>query len=273
MKSQSSLGPLNIGNVVTTGFTLFKSNFLSFFKLTGLGYLWLFVPVYGWAKFAMYQGLMARLAFGQLINQPETVDEARNSIKERLWMFWVAGILVGLITGGTYGVCLIGILILSVTIGVAAAALGTAGIAIGVLLGLSALVTVVLGVAWINGRLLLTEMPIAIETNKVEPADALGQSWRLTQSEARRIMVIVFIAALVTLPLTLVVQVVAQLPSFGIPPADSPFLPLISILTILLSVAAGMVTVPFWQCIKAATFYDLRARKEGLDIQLRDRPI
>jgi len=279
MTSRSSLGPLNIGNVVTTGFTLFKSNFLNFFKLSGWAYLWVLVPVYGWAKFAMYQGLMARLAFGQLVNQPETIEEARNSIKDRLWTLWIAGILVALIAGGIYAAFIIVLIVGGIVVGFAAASLGPVGVVVGVILGLIAVLALLIALTWISGRLFVTEMPIAIEPNNLDPGAALGQSWRLTQAEARRVMVIVFIAALITFPLTLVVQIVSQVPAVAIAAdsplqaADSPLQSVVFLLSLALSIAAGMVTLPFWQCIKAATYYDLRSRKEGLDIQLRDRPL
>lgn len=272
MKSQSSLGPLNIGNVVTTGFSLFKSNFSTYFKLAGRGYLWVFVPVYGWAKFAMYQGLIARLAFGQLINQPETVTEARRSIQDRLWIFLVAGILEFLCLIGAYIAAVIVALIGGIILGVLAAALGLGPRVMMILGFVLGLVSALLAITWMSGRLFVTAMPIAVEANQVDASVALGNSWRLTKAATTRVMTIVFTAALVTFPLSLLINLGVQLPSVVLP-EGSPLINLIVAISYALSIVVNMVTLPFWQCIKAATYYDLRARKEGLDIQLRDRPL
>jgi len=38
-----------------------------------------------------------------------------------------------------------------------------------------------------------------------------------------------------------------------------------------LSFGFGALVLPFWQAIKAIIYYDLRSRKEGLGLQMRDR--
>jgi len=40
---------------------------------------------------------------------------------------------------------------------------------------------------------------------------------------------------------------------------------------LLLSFASGALVTPFWQAMKAIIYYDLRSRKEGLDLQMRKR--
>ncbi|NJN29212.1 MAG: hypothetical protein HC824_01115 [Synechococcales cyanobacterium RM1_1_8] len=275
MTSRASLlGPLNIGNVVTTGLSLFKSNFGTYLKLAGLSYLWVLVPVYGWAKFCMYHGLIGRMAFGQLINRPETASQARAAIQDRLWSFLAASILVGLVTSSVYIGFLIVLVIGGVIVGLLVASLGAGGLGTGgaiaaILLGTLALIALVLSLTWITGRLFVTEMPIAVESHRIEPTVALGNSWKLTQAAAFRVMTIVFIAALVTFPLSLLVNLGVQLPAVIFP--ENPTLANgIMAGSYVLSIFLGIVTVPFWQCIKAVTYYDLRSRREGLDIQLRD---
>jgi len=41
---------------------------------------------------------------------------------------------------------------------------------------------------------------------------------------------------------------------------------------LLLAFLIGVLTAPFFQTIKSVLYYDLRSRREGLDIQFRDRP-
>jgi hypothetical protein len=73
---------------------------------------------------------------------------------------------------------------------------------------------------------------------------------------------IYFVAFLITIPLSLVVNlVVAFLPQ------DNPITFLISL---ALSILMGALLIPFWQAIKAVIYYDLRTQKEGIDLEIRD---
>jgi hypothetical protein len=37
------------------------------------------------------------------------------------------------------------------------------------------------------------------------------------------------------------------------------------------SILSGALIMPFWQVIKAVIYYDVRARREGFGLQLRDQ--
>jgi hypothetical protein len=38
----------------------------------------------------------------------------------------------------------------------------------------------------------------------------------------------------------------------------------------ILGLVSGALFLPFWQAIKAVIYYDLRSRREGLGLQMRD---
>ena len=65
-----------------------------------VGYLWILVPIYGWAKYSAMMGLISRLAYGEIAEQPETVQDARRYTKAKMWEFFVAGLLASLIFFG-----------------------------------------------------------------------------------------------------------------------------------------------------------------------------
>jgi glucan phosphoethanolaminetransferase (alkaline phosphatase superfamily) len=91
---------------------------------------------------------------------------------------------------------------------------------------------------------------------------AITRSWTLTQGSVLRLQMIYFVAFLITIPLSLVVNlVVAFLPQ------DNPITFLISL---ALSILMGALLIPFWQAIKAVIYYDLRTQKEGIDLEIRD---
>ena len=64
--------PLTVGNVVSAGLRIYRDRFLEYFRIAFIGYLWILVPIYGWAKFAAMNGLIARLTFGEVTEKPET---------------------------------------------------------------------------------------------------------------------------------------------------------------------------------------------------------
>ncbi len=270
--TSSSLGPLNIGNVVSAAFSLYKSRFKTYLKIAAIAILWAFVPVYGWAKCAMNLALIARLAFGEITDQPETVVEARRKIQDKLWNFFGAGLLVNFLQGAicvaVLLVCVILVAIVAVAVGAAAGQ--TAGIVAAVMLGIVAFVVYLAAALWIVARFLVTSMPIAVEED-VEIGEAIGRSWKLTQASALRIMTITFVAGLITLPLSLIGNFPRIL--IQVTPEDSPLLALWVLLFIVMLGITNIIVTPFWQVIKALIYYDLRSRKEGLDIQLRDRPL
>jgi hypothetical protein len=275
MTSRSSVGPLNVGNVVTTAFSLYKSNFTTLMKLSGTAVLWNFVPVYGWAKAAMYYGVMSRLGFGLLSNQPETAVEARRSIQDRLWTFLITRILMGLIVGAiTFGLIIAFAILVGVGVALGAT-LGTAGIVFGVILGLLAFLGLLLGLAWASSRFMVSEVPIAVEENTIDPVAALGRSWNLTQGFVVRLMTIVFVAGLVLMPVQAVTNIGPRLlleyAQFA--EVDPVVIGVSFLLLMVVAIAGQILTLPFWQMLTSVVYYDLRARKEGVDIQLRDRPI
>jgi hypothetical protein len=126
----------------------------------------------------------------------------------------------------------------------------------------------------IISRLLIVELPLAIENN-IGASSAIGRSWELTKASVGRIQWIVFVGILVSLPITIVVQilsVIVQVFLSAVLGAESSIFYLVYYLLILpLSFGSGALVTPFWQAMKAIIYYDLRSRKEGLGLQMRDR--
>ncbi|MEO1801116.1 MAG: DUF975 domain-containing protein, partial [Cyanobacteria bacterium J06629_2] len=88
--------PLSVGNVVSAGLRIYRDNFKKYYRLALIGSLWGIIPIYGWAKFYAQQALIARLAYGEVTETPESVQDANRFIKGRMWSFLGAAILVSL---------------------------------------------------------------------------------------------------------------------------------------------------------------------------------
>lgn len=272
--AKSAMKPLSVGNVVSAGIRIYRDHFKLYFQLALQAYLWLIVPVYGWAKFSYFMGLISRLAYSEVLERPETFQDARRHVKPKMWEFFLASLLVSIIVS----VALFAAIIVSAIIGGIFAAIfaqqsspNLVGILIAVVFGLIYLFALIFAYVWLVSRLLIVELPLAIETN-VDCASAIKRSWELTKGSVFRIQGVVFIAFLISIPISIVLQIASAifqvLPAVFLPP-DSPITAILYVLgLILVTVVGGAFMIPFWQAIKAVIYYDLRVRREGMGMEL-----
>ncbi|BAY66333.1 hypothetical protein NIES22_64480 [Calothrix brevissima NIES-22] len=278
--SPSPMQPLSVGNVVSAGIRLYRSHLKEYFLLALKAYLWILVPVYGWAKFYALIALISRLAFGDLVDQPESISAGERFVNSRIWQFLMTMLLMsivgmGVVFGIVFVFVLVGALAAVVVGGIGQQPSPAAALLIGLLalvLGLAAFVAIL----WLLTRFYLVDVPLAIEDN-VDATSTIGRSWELTQGYVWRILLIGFVAFLITIPIQVLVQIlttIIQLIFMPLMQQGSTLAAVVMFLLILaLSFASGAVIVPFWQTIKAVIYYDLRSRREGLGLRLRDRDI
>jgi hypothetical protein len=267
------IGSVSVGNVVSAAVRIYRDHFKLYFGLAFSAYAWVLVPVYGWAKFSAISALISRLAYSEVIERPETVNDARRHVMPRMWSFLGAGLLVALIASGV----LVGaIFVFGILAGILGTILGqnATAIVIFILLGIIVFIALIIGYIRLVFRLFIIEMPLAIETN-VTATSTISRSLELTKGFASRLQGIVVVAFLVTIPVSIVVQIVItilQTVLTALFSTDSPIFWLLFyfFITLPLSFASGALLIPFWQAIKAVIYYDLRSRKEGLDLEIRD---
>jgi hypothetical protein len=272
--------PLSVGNVVSAGLRLYRSHLKDYFLLALKAYAWILVPVYGWAKFYALTALISRLAFGDLVNQPESVSSGQRFVNSRLWQFLLALLLLFLIGIGIG----LGVIIFSALLGVLSAVLvggvgqqgNPATYLVFILIAFALGTVALLGILWLVTRFYLVDLPLAVEED-IEATSAISRSWELTQGHVWRILLISFVGFLITLPIQIVVQVITSILQAAFVPliqdGNSIYALLYFVLVIALSFSSGALLVPFWQSIKAVIYYDLRSRREGLGLKLRDREI
>ena len=288
LSSSGQTGPLSVGNVVSASLRIYRDNFKLYFGLALVASLWLLVPIYGWAKYSAILALISRLAFGEVREKPETVSDARREVDSRMWRFFWAGILTFVIYIGLYVVVTVAVTI-AMAIGlyvagtIAAAILGGGAVTAIIQQNsviLSALVAVGMVIAFliiyirIISRLLIVELPLAIENN-IGARSAIGRSWKLSKGSVGRTLWIFIVAFLVSLPMAIVGQIltgiVRRVVFSGLFAKSGLFYLVYYLLILLLSFGSGALVSPFWQAMKAIIYYDLRSRKEGLGLQIRDR--
>jgi hypothetical protein len=311
--------PLTVGNVVSAGFRLYGAKFKDYLTIAFFGTLWILLPfvaafaiaaffavvqnyyallgllipalivllLFASAKYAANSALIARLAFGELTNQPEPLSDARRYTNSRKWSFLLTGFLMFLIY---FGVLLAFYLVLAILLislfGVAgfqllqnsAASPPNAGlILLFALLVLVLLVGFLVFYIWLTARFIAPELPMAVEPG-VTATQTIGRFWALSRGYGWRIALIAVITFCITIPLQILAQVLASLPegilkAMGLDPQSASYIVLLMLITYILSFALSILVLPLWQVIKAVIYYDLRTRQEGLGLQLRDREV
>jgi len=311
------LQPMTVGNVVNTGFKLYTSNFKPYLKVAAIATLWALLP---WlvllpliAFFATVQdyystlGLLipawlvllilcsirylagaaaiARLAFGELTQQPETPQQAQRFTHSRKWGFLILTIIVGLIFLGVtlamYILAAIFIVAIFAIMGgvdflrnpASAALVNPTLIVTSGLIVLMVIVVFTLIMAWFSVRFSVADLSLAIEPG-IGASQSIGRSWELTRKGVWRIFLILMVTGIITIPVQVLVQIVMGLvqeaTTLLFPPSSTNFVVFTTALSVVLALLSGIFLLPLWQSMKAVIYYDLRTRREGLDLELRD---
>jgi hypothetical protein len=313
--SSDPIGTLSVGNVVSAGVTLYKSNFRDYFwaSLRAVGWLFLsllglvlFVAVAGFignavitvlaviawigflcfclGKAAVNRAIISRLAYQQLANRPETIAEATRQLAPQHWKFlrlslWLVLFLVGvfilsylalLALGG------LGLFLLSQIPGVVGGILGG-------ILFLAGIVAFLWLIIRFYSYWFVAELPLSVE-DRIEPLNSIGRSRQLATPFIVRIQIIIFVAFLITLPLSLLANaptfasyglMMEQIQQMGSNPEAMASLGqgsnymMLQIASLILGSLLELFLVPFWQAIKSVVYFDLRSRREGADLQMR----
>lgn len=88
---------LKVAETFKTAGQIYRDRFGEYYHLALTNSFWLFVPIYGWAKYAAMLGLLARLAHGDATNSAESITEAKRQIRLKTWLFFGAGLMSSLI--------------------------------------------------------------------------------------------------------------------------------------------------------------------------------
>ncbi|KYC35184.1 hypothetical protein WA1_08480 [Scytonema hofmannii PCC 7110] len=275
---------LSIGNVVNLGFYLYRLHLKLYLKLAFTAHLWLLVPIYGWAKFYAIAGLISRLAFQNLIGHPETIQSAKIQVNRNFWKFLLTAILVtlsvfilffifyilsSLIAGSLF-------LIISFVIGSSPTLFSNNPFIsfFFIIIIVPTIAAIYISPFWFYTYFFVTDIPLILD--KINPFQTISKSWKLTRGHIRRILGIILISGLITFPILTLSWFVCSLFIGGVlgiffqsfldnPDNDS----LLGVLVFfVLNTVTGILTMPFWQSVKAVVYYDIRCRKEGLDLKI-----
>jgi hypothetical protein len=237
--------------------------------------------------------VLSRLAYSEMIEQPESVKEVRSVLRRKKWYFLLLWMMVGIIMGAiNMGLTAVfqWIPMFGIMAVVGAGAGSEGSLATAGLLPIVQLVGNVIVLAiyyWFFVRWFIPDAVMSVETEGGIDG-AIGRSWTLSKGSAWRIFLVLLVGTLISLPFFIVAFVPFIIGLVTIFPLLTPvassgdgsgpgldyfqgFIPFgISIIvTLLLLFALNIFSLPFWQALKAVIYCDLRSRREGLGLKLR----
>ena len=233
------MNTLNISNVFSTGWRIYRHNFVVYFRLAFIGCLWSWIPLYGWAKFYTSQGLISRLAFGEISENPESIKEARRYVKPRMWSFFIAAIKVcfKLLIAET-----IAIIIIAISFAFPLAIVG--------------IIAPLIYIFRLYASYFISEVPLAVEDN-LNATLAIARSVELTKGYLKSIVAIMVISSLISLPFWGII-----VGNIVIGNSETAISNTVSFILSLVNTAIAALIIPLWQCIKVALYRDLQISRE-----------
>jgi hypothetical protein len=230
--TNNSIEPLNIGNTINTAFRLYRDRFPTYVFFAVRACLWSLLPlvlqlilsqllyqtitpeqgsdiglrlflfpiqIFSAAKYLFNNAVISRLAFQDIIYQPETAGQAEKKVKPKMWRLWWMQVLIGLLGAA---------IILAITLSLVLVSFIPI---LGVLLILLAFFCLPVFFLWLSARIYIAELPLVIEDN-LGSWQAIKRAWHLTKNSAWRIVGVIFIASLLIIPVYILSWALASIP-------------------------------------------------------------
>lgn len=277
---------LTIGNIITAALRLYLKQPRRYLVNSLVAHLWLLVPIYGWLKFAAASGRIARLFWLQIGDRTESKAECDLVIKSNFIKFWFIHLLVYFLFVVITVIAYISLVIAFVPIYLALNQTGQVyliNLTESLQSGNTPLLNMILGgfligfFAFFNtifyARVFLSELPLAVKP-QTRMRQAVRQSWQLTTHYIRRVAAIIWLTWLLTVPLALFLGFLLRylvIPFVTLIAGYASIESVIFLVPLVMLVIQSLLTLPFWQAVKALTYYDLRNRKEGIGLMLQER--
>lgn len=197
----------------------------------------------------------------------------------RFWAFVGLSLLTALITTGVvlaiyFGAIIVALIFAGLIAGLSALTEGSGFVAVGAVLLMVALVfglifVMLLPIAFLTTRWFVA--PVVILTERCGPVSALRRSWRLTEGSFWRlfgllILMAVLNSVVLSLPLSLI-------QFFAVILLTSQMLGAVNGVLTGLSYLVSILWYPFLALTLVLVYYDLRVRKENLDLDMRIRAL
>jgi hypothetical protein len=252
------------------------------------GVMWLVASLYCFGKYLSNAGLISRLVFNGLTQTEETVKDAARVTRSLTWSYLGASLIYLLIVVmAAFALGFIFTLALSLIVLILGFIVGTIG-GPGALnptspiMGFFAVVVIIILLLLILGYFtalvsvlspyFFSDVPLSVET-KLGSIGTIRRSRALSEKSRFRIMTIMTVGVLVTLPINAIGQLVILIP-FALDRSGGVSVELAttlsSLLNLVVTLGITLLTMGFWQSVKAVLYFDLLNSKEGLGLDLEN---
>ena len=288
--TNNSIEPLNIGNTINTAFRLYRDRFQTYVFFAVRACLWSLLPlvlqlilsqllyqtitpeqgsdiglrlflfpiqIFSAAKYLFNNAVISRLAFQDIIYQPETAGQAEKKVKPKMWRLWWMQVLIGLLGAA---------IILAITLSLVLVSFIPI---LGVLLILLASFCLPVFFLWLYARIYIAELPLIIEDN-LGSWQAIKRGWHLTKNSAWRIVGVMFIASLLIIPVYILSVALASIPFWFNSSedwqtlAENPlFFRQMAMFLTTIFLLLNTLLVPFWQSLKSVIYNHLLDQKKN----------
>jgi hypothetical protein len=289
--TNNSIEPLNIGNTINTAFRLYRDRFQTYVFFAVRACLWSLLPlilqlilsqllyqtitpeegsdiglrlflfpvqIFSAAKSLFNSAVISRLAFQDIIYQPETSGQAEKKVKPKMWRLWWMQVLIFLLGAAI-------ILPITLSLGLVSGVIPI----LGVLLILLASFCLPVFFLWLSARICIAELPLVIEDN-LGSWQAIKRGWHLTKNSAWRIVGVIFIASLLIIPVYILSVALASIPFWFNSSedwqtlAENPlFFQQMAMFLTTIFLLLNILLVPFWQSLKSVIYNHLLDQKKN----------
>jgi hypothetical protein len=289
--TNNSIEPLNIGNTINTAFRLYRDRFQTYVFFAVRACLWSLLPlilqlilsqllyqtitpeqgsdiglrlflfpvqIFSAAKSLFNSAVISRLAFQDIIYQPETSGQAEKKVKPKMWRLWWMQVLIFLLGAAI-------ILPITLSLGLVSGVIPI----LGVLLILLASFCLPVFFLWLSARICIAELPLVIEDN-LGSWQAIKRGWHLTKNSAWRIVGVIFIASLLIIPVYILSVALASIPFWFNSSedwqtlAENPlFFQQMAMFLTTIFLLLSTLLVPFWQSLKSVIYNHLLDQKKN----------
>ncbi len=250
--------------------------------------VWLVASLYCFGKYLANAGLISRLVFNDLTRTEESVKDAARITRSLTWSYLGASLIylliAVLVSSSLAFIFSLAFFLVLLMLGFLVGTIGGTGLLspTSPMMGFFGVITIILvlllmlgyftGLVWILSRFFFSDVPLSVET-KLGSIGTIGRSWALSEKSGFRLMTITTVGFLITLPINAIGQIITLIPfaldrsggaSAGLATGLS------SLLNLLVTLGITLLTLGFWQSVKAVLYFDLLHSKEGLGLDLEN---
>jgi len=199
-----------LSNTSKLALQIYRDRFREYYCLAFFNSFWIFVPIYGWAKYSAMMGLLARLSYGEVAGNTESVKKAKKYIKSRTWLFFGAGLME---------TCVFYLRIIFVTVILRIAIIiwlyiGNFEPLFNTLFWSAASISCFYYYYFVMSRLFLYELPLAVENN-LDVTESRKTARKLVKSQIFKLPAIIFSFSCIFVLLSSIVRVINSIINSG----------------------------------------------------------